>query len=315
MRLDRRELITILAGSAVGAALGDAVEAGAVEAAAGEAAPTSGIEAVVRRRIPSTGELLPVIGLGTSRTFDVDPQGPIDPLIEVMAGFLAAGGTLIDSSPMYGRAEEVVGVLLKRLARHDVFFATKVWTDEGREAGETQMRESMRRMGAPVMDLMQVHNLVAWETHLPTLRQWKEAGRIRYLGITEMRDFELVEKLMHEQSIDFIQIPYSLGDRRVEPRVLPVALDTGTAVLVMRPFERGRLFRRLAERPLPDWACEIECTSWAQLFLKFVLGHPAVTCPIPATSKVDHLLDNMRAGVGPLPDEAMRGRMTALLEG
>ncbi len=172
--------------------------------------------AVPRRRIPSTGELLPVIGLGTSRTFDADPAGNIDALVDVMRAFLAAGGTLVDSSPMYRRAEAIVGTLLNRLDRHDLFFATKVWTKEGREAGITQMNESITKMAAPVMDLMQVHNLVAWETHLPTLREWKAARQIRYLGVTEMRNYELTEKLMREKDLDFIQIPYSIGDRRVE---------------------------------------------------------------------------------------------------
>ncbi|MHC4080675.1 MAG: aldo/keto reductase [Planctomycetota bacterium] len=306
MTLGRRDFITILAGAGAGSALTDH------EASGGPAEPRP--QAVARRRIPSTGELLPMIGLGTSRTFNVDPQGDIGPLVDVMRAFLAAGGTLIDSSPMYGHAEEVVGTLLDRVGRHDVFFATKVWTDQGREAGEEQMADSMRKMGAPVVDLMQVHNLVAWETHLPTLREWKQAGRIRYVGITEMRDFGLVEKLMREQDLDFIQVPYSITDRRVEQRVLPAALDTATAVLVMRPFDRGRLFRRVEGQALPDWAAEIDCASWAQLFLKFVLAHPAVTCPIPATSKVHHLVDNMQAGGGRLPDETMGSRLAALLE-
>lgn len=270
--------------------------------------------AIARRRIPKTGELLPIIGLGTSRTFDADPAGEISPLVDVMRAFLDAGGTLVDSSPMYRRAETIVGTLLNRLDRHDLFFATKVWTKDGREAGVKQMNESITKMAAPVMDLMQVHNLLAWETHLPTLREWKEAGTIRYIGITEMRNYELTEKIMREENIDFIQIPYSIGDRRVEERILPAAADTGTAVLVMRPFEAGRLFKRVADKALPEWAAEFDCTSWAQFFLKFVLAHPAVTCPIPATSKVHHLIDNMQGGVGRVPDAAMRERMAALIE-
>ncbi|MCP3904237.1 MAG: aldo/keto reductase [Planctomycetes bacterium] len=284
----------------------DPAHAAITSATAGDGPP-----AVARRRIPSSGELVPMIGLGTSRTFDVDPAGAEMPArVAVMRAFLDAAGSLIDSSPMYRRAEAVTGALLERVARFDVFFATKVWTDEGREVGIAQMESSIDKMKAsPVMDLMQVHNLVDWRTHLPTLREWKAAGRIRYLGITEMRDFEAVEKLMREEDLDFIQIPYSIGDRRVEERVLPAARDTGTAVLVMRPFERGRLFGKVRERPLPEWAAEIDCASWAQFFLKFVLGHPAVTCPIPATSKVHHLVDNMAAGSGRQPDEAMRRRM------
>ena len=215
---------------------------------------------------------------------------------------------------MYRRAESVVGAALDRLRRHDIFFATKVWTDEGRDAGIAQMKRSLERMSAPVMDLMQVHNLVGLHHHLVTLYEWKAEGRIRYVGVTEMRDFDTVEKLMGDEELDFIQIPYSIGDRRVEDRILPAARDTGTAVLVMRPFERGRLFERVNGRPLPDWAAEIDCASWAQVFLKFVLADSAVTCPIPATSKVHHLVDNMRAGTGRLPDAEMRARMVGALE-
>ncbi len=312
MNVNRRDAVKMMAAAGAGLAATRVVNADdPQDAQSSQAGPA----AVARRRIPSTGELLPVIGLGTSRTFDADPAGDIDALVDVMREFLAAGGTLIDSSPMYRRAETITGVLLERLNRDDVFFATKVWTDEGREAGKKQMHESIKKMHAPgVMDLMQVHNLRAWETHLPTLREWKKAGRIRYIGITEMRNYELTEKIMREEDIDFIQIPYSIGDRRVEDRILPAARDTGTAVLVMRPFEAGRLFGRVQGRELPEWAAEFDCTSWAQFFLKFVLGHRAVTCPIPATAKVHHLVDNMAAGVGRQPDDAMRKRMAALLE-
>ncbi len=273
------------------------------------------VEAVGRKRIPKTGELLPMVGLGTSRTFNADPDGEHPALLEVMAGFLARGGSLIDSSPMYGEAEALTGALLERLGRHDAFYATKVWTDEGKEAGVAQMAESERLMGTARFDLMQVHNLVGLEVQMATLRKWKESGRIRYLGVTEMRDFEKVEELIVGGHLDFLQIPYSLGDRRVEQRVLPAALDHGVAVLVMRPFERGRLFNAMKGKELPGWATEFGIASWAQLFLKFLLGHPAVTCPIPATSKPHHLADNMRGGVGPLPDEAAREKMVALLEG
>ncbi len=272
------------------------------------------VEAVGRKRIPKTGELLPMIGLGTSRTFNVDPKEEHAALLEVMAGFLARGGSLIDSSPMYGQAEALTGALLEELGRRDAFYATKVWTDEGKEAGIAQMGTSERLMGTPRFDLMQVHNLVGLEVQLATLRQWKEAGRIRYLGVTEMRDFAKVEELIVGGQLDFLQIPYSLGDRRVEQRVLPAALDHGVAVLVMRPFERGKLFGAMKGKQLPEWAADYGIHSWAQLFLKFLLGHPAVTCPIPATSKPHHLADNMRGGVGPLPDEAARKRMVALLE-
>ncbi|MBC8327111.1 MAG: aldo/keto reductase [Planctomycetes bacterium] len=273
------------------------------------------IEAVGRKRIPKTGELLPMIGLGTSRTLDVDPTGENAELLQVLSGFLAHGGTLIDSSPMYGKAEAAVGELLGRLGRSDVFYATKVWTDQGKEAGIRQMEESQQLMGTPRFDLMQVHNLVGLEVQLATLRSWKEEGRIRYLGVTEMRDYPKVEELIRDDLLDFIQIPYSLGERTVEQRVLPAALDHGVAVLVMRPFERGRLFTAMKGEELPGWAADFGIASWAQFFLKFLVGHPAVTCPIPATSKPHHLADNMRGGVGPLPGEAARKKMIALLEG
>ena len=280
---------------------------GSVAAAqAGEARPT---EAVARRRIPRTGELVPCIGLGTSRTLDVDPAGDLSGLIQVMRLFLASGGSLVDSSPMYGRAEDVVGRLLAELGREDVFFATKVWTDKGREAGIEQMNTSARRMGAQRIDLMQIHNLVDYATHLATLREWKAQGKVRYVGATEMRNFAEVERIVREDGLDFIQIPYSMIEREVEARVLPAAREHGVAVLVMRPFQRAGLFDKVEGKPLPEWAAEFDCTSWAQFFLKWVLGHPAVTCPIPATSKAEHLLDNMRAGVGRLPDEALRKRM------
>ena len=265
--------------------------------------------AIFRRRIPRTGELVPAIGLGTYQVFDVDPAGDVSAQVEVMETFLDLGGSLVDSSPMYRQSESVIGAVLEKVGRDDLFFATKVWTDKGRDAGIEQMRRSIERMGAPVMDLMQVHNLVAYETHLPTLREWKAAGTIRYLGITEMRDFERVERLMRDDDLDFIQIPYNIADRRVEERVLPAALDTGTAVLVMQPFGAGRLFPAVRGREVPAWAAAFGCESWAQFFLKFILAHPAVTCPIPATSKAHHMADNMGAGVGRLPDAGEVRRM------
>jgi aryl-alcohol dehydrogenase-like predicted oxidoreductase len=282
-------------------------------ARAQEHAPT-GLEAVHRRRIPKTGELIPCIGLGTSRTLDVDPNGDIDALVEVMRLFLASGGSVVDSSPMYGQAEAVVGRLLERLDRSDVFFATKVWTDEGREAGIEQMETSARLMGAQRIDLMQIHNLVDYATHLRTIRAWKDEGKLRHIGATEMRNWTEVERILKEDDLDFIQIPYSMAERAVEKRILPAAMDNGVAVLVMRPFQRAGLFDVVEGKPLPEWAAEIDCTSWGQFFLKWVLSHPAVTCPIPATSKPHHLVDNMGAGVGRLPDEAMRARMLKVLE-
>jgi aryl-alcohol dehydrogenase-like predicted oxidoreductase len=291
------------------AAAAAAIPAGAI--ARGEATQTS--EAIVRRRIPKSGELVPCIGLGTSKTLDVDPSGDLTELEAMMRRFLALGGSLIDSSPMYGRAEAVVGRLLERIGRDDVFAATKVWTDKGRDAGIEQMNASAKLMRAPRIDLMQIHNLVGYSTHLATLREWKKAGKVRYVGATEMKRFDEVERILKEDDLDFIQIPYSMVEREVEARVLPAARDHGVGVLVMRPFQRAGLFDKVEGKPLPDWAKEFDCSSWAQFFLKWVLGHPAVTCPIPATSKSSHVADNLAAGVGRLPDEAMRKRMLSVL--
>ncbi|MFM7299483.1 MAG: aldo/keto reductase, partial [Planctomycetota bacterium] len=245
-----------------GSVVAGTVLAGAAGAAEGATSGTCA--AVMRRRIPRTGELVPCIGLGTSRTLDVDPAGDLSGLKAVMQSFFDAGGSVIDSSPMYGRAEAVVGKLLGGLGREDAFFATKVWTDKGREAGVAQMGDSERLMGAARIDLMQIHNLVDYATHLATLREWKAAGRIRYIGATEMKRFDEVERIVREDAIDFIQIPYSMKERAVEQRVLPAARDHGVAVLVMRPFERAGLFDRVEGKPLPEWAKEFDCKSWAQ---------------------------------------------------
>jgi len=316
LRTTRRDAVKLSVAGALGAAGAMSLASGAAaqdEASAHE--PGAGTRAVRRKRIPKTGELIPIIGLGTSRTFDVATDAEVDALVPVMEAFLNAGGMLIDSSPMYGHSEAVVGKLLDRVGRHDIFFATKVWTNRGKEAGIEQMNASMRKMGAGGrIDLMQVHNLVDWQTHLPTLREWKEVGRVRYIGITEMRDWETTEKIMREEDIDFIQVPYSIAERAVEDRILPAARDLGIAVLVMRPFQRGRLFRETRGKPLPEWAAEFDIHSWAQFFLKFIVSHPAVTCPIPATSDSGHMIDDMKGGVGRLPDQAARERMLALLE-
>lgn len=284
------------------------------------ATPTPG--AMVSRIIPKSGERIPAIGLGTWQTFDVGAsQSERAPRGEVLRRFFAAGGRLIDSSPMYGRAEEVVGDVLADLgALETPFRATKVWTT-GKREGISQMQRSIRRMrasgssAAPRLDLMQVHNLQDWKTHLPVLREWKREGKIRYLGVThyDHSAFPELERLMKTEELDFVQLPYSAVDRAAEKRLLPAAQDTGTAVLVMTPFESGGLFRQVRGEPLPPWAAELEATSWAQLFLKFLLGHPAVTCPIPATSNPEHVADNVRAGFGRLPDEPLREKIAAAL--
>lgn len=265
------------------------------------------------RPIPHTGEMLPVIGLGTWSTFDVGADAEARaPLAEVVDVVFGAGGRVIDSSPMYGKAEGVSGDLLhgRSFERHAApFRATKVWT-EGKAEGIAQMNRSLQRMRTPVMDLMQIHNLLDWKTHLRTLRDWKAAGMIRYIGITHYAEsaFGAMETILRsEPDVDFVQLPYNVADRTAEARLLPAARDVGAAVLVMRPFAEGDLLRRLAKQPLPAWAADFGCTSWASLLLKFVLAHPAVTCPIPATSNPAHARANVEAGEGePLDERALR---------
>lgn len=264
------------------------------------------------RRIPRSGEELPAIGMGTWRTFDTEERPG---LLAVVRALFDAGGSVIDSSPMYGRSETTVGEVLGELAPGKrAFIATKVWTS-GKEEGIAQMRDSIRKLGH--VDLMQVHNLLDFRTHLPTLRAWKEAGTIRYWGVTHysLSAFADLEAIVRSEKPDFVQLPYSLGVREAEQRLLPACAEHGVAVLVMRPFEGGSLFSDARKRPLPAWAGEIGCASWAQIFLKFILGHPAVTCPIPATSNPAHMADDVGAGLGRLPDEALRRRMVKELGG
>jgi len=264
------------------------------------------------RPIPSSGEPLPVIGCGTYVGFDVEPAtAAYKELPEVLKALFDSGGTVIDSSPMYGRAETTVGELLERSpARSQAFVATKVWTSS-RERGIEQMMQSMARLKTKPIDLMQIHNLVDWRAHLVTLKEWKQNGIIRYLGVTHYTSsaYRQLEDVMREHALDFVQLNYSLDEREAEARLLPLAADLGIAVIVNRPFGGGGLLGRLRKRPLPDWAAELGCNSWAQALLKFVLGHPAVTCVIPGTGKVAHMLDNAAAGTGELPDLAMRERM------
>jgi diketogulonate reductase-like aldo/keto reductase len=275
-------------------------------------AGTTGKPEMLQRKIPSSGELLPVVGLGTWQSFDVGTStADRTPLAEVLTAFVRLGGRVIDSSPMYGRAEGVVGDLAAKLGLHDrLFLATKVWTT-GEEAGVKSMERSFGLMQTKRMDLMQVHNLVDVQTHLATLRAWKEQGRVRYIGITHYTAtaHDEVVRVLQREKVDFVQINYSVREREAEERVLPVALDRGVAVIVNRPFGGGNLFSRVRGKPLPDFAAEIECASWAQFFLKWIIAHPAVTCAIPATSKLKHLEDNMRGGAGRMPDAKMRQRM------
>ena len=268
---------------------------------------------MITRAIPSTGEAMPVVGLGTWQTFDVDDgEAARRPLRQVLELLLDAGGRMIDSSPMYGRAEAVTGDLLAAMkARPKTFLATKVWTT-GRERGIEQMKRSAELLRSDMIDLMQIHNLVDWRTHLPTLRQMKADGRIRYIGITHYTAgalAELARLIESEPDIDFVQLGYSIASRDAESRLLPLAEARRVAVIVNQPFEEGALFRRVRGRALPPWAAEIGCTSWAQFFLKYILGHKAVTCVIPATSNPTHMADNLAAGFGALPDDRQRQRM------
>ena len=285
-------------------------------AAAARPAGASSAPAPLERPIPASGEKIPVVGLGTWRTFDVGASAAErDPLEEVLRSFVALGGRVVDSSPMYGAAESVVGDLAAKLAVGDrLFLATKVWTS-GRDAGVRQMEQSLRRLRARTLDLMQIHNLLDWRTHLATLREWKAAGRVRYVGVTHYTSsaYDELERVLQSETLDFVQVNYSLGEREAERRILPLARDRGVAVLANRPFAEGGLFQRVRGQALPAWAAELDCESWAQLFLKWILAHPAVTCVIPATSRPQHLADNMKAGTGPLPDAAMRDRMAALV--
>lgn len=268
------------------------------------------------RPIPSSREALPVVGCGTWIGFDVrdgDTAGQAE-LGAVVNALFAAGGRVLDSSPMYGRSEAVTGRLIAQAPSRKAFVATKVWTS-GRAAGIEQMQASIRLLGH--VDLMQVHNLLDWKTHLPTLRQWKAEGRIRYIGVTHYTPsaYRELEAVLRAEPLDFVQVNYALDDREAAQRILPLAAERGVAVLINRPFGGGGLLKRLGARPLPDWAAEIGATTWSQVLLKFVLSHPAVTCAIPGTGNARHMADNAAAGCGPIPDQAFRVRHLDAIEG
>jgi aryl-alcohol dehydrogenase-like predicted oxidoreductase len=272
---------------------------------------------LLKRPIPRSGELLPALGVGTWQTFDVGPDDPARvELKEVLRGLVALGGSVIDSSPMYGEAERVVGDLAAETKlRPSLFLATKVWTS-GRDAGIRQMERSIKLMRAERLDLIQVHNLLDVATHTRTLREWKAAGRVRYFGITHYHEgaYRELERLVRTRDYDFVQLNYSMAEREAESRLLPACAESGTAVIVNRPFSAAGLFSRVRGRPLPPWANEFGCASWAQFFLKWILSHPAVTCAIPGTRRVAHLKDNMQAGLGRLPDAQQRRQMVQHLE-
>jgi diketogulonate reductase-like aldo/keto reductase len=272
--------------------------------------------AMITRPIPSSGEAMPVIGLGTWQVFDIGPDDAARQQPRAVLRALAdGGGRMIDTSPMYGRAEAVTGDLVAELQlRPRVFLATKVWTS-GRDQGIAQMRRSAELLRSQVLDLIQIHNLLDWRTHLATLRRMKEEGQVRHIGITHYTTgslSELARILESEPGIDFVQCGYSLATRDAEDRLFPTAAARRVAVIVNQPFETGAMFRQVRGRPLPEWAAEFDCASWAQLFLKYIVAEPAVTCVIPATGKPEHMQDNLKAGFGRLPDGGQRRRIREL---
>jgi len=272
---------------------------------------------IIRRPIPGSGELIPVMGMGTSRTFDTGADADsLATLGAVMQAFFQAGGSVIDSSPMYGSAESRVGDVLRAMSpQPTVFAATKVWT-VGRDEGIAQMEQSARRMNVEVFDLIAVHNLKDWKTHLDTLKAWKQEGRVRYIGITTShgRDHDAFIEVMRSEPLDFVQFSYNIEDRVAEQRLLPLAQSRGIATMINRPFQRGALFQKSRGHALPGLAGELGCATWGQFYLKFILGHPAVTSVIPATSKVHHMQDNMQANRGPVPDQKQREAMLRIFE-
>jgi len=307
--MSRRRAVQLIGTVATGAAL-------PIGASHSFAADESAV--MLTRTIPSSGEKLPAIGLGSWQTFDVGTSdSERKPLEQVLSDLIKRGGRVIDSSPMYGRAEEVIGDLAAKLQLTDkLFFATKVWT-RGREAGIESMERSFVRFRTKRIDLMQVHNLVDVSTHLQTMREWKEQGRLRYVGVTHYNEsgFADVEKVLRSEKLDFLQINYSIGEREAETRILPLAQERGVAVLINRPFGGGNLFSRVRPKPLPEWAKEFDCRSWAQFLLKWIIAHAAVTCAIPATNNPTHFEDDAGAGVGRLPDAKMRQRMVEYVQG
>lgn len=266
---------------------------------------------MLQRNIPSTGETLPVIGLGTWQTFDVSLNSNHDSLRNVLKTMHDGGGRLIDSSPMYGRSEEVIGHLTHNSPiGNDFFYATKFWIN-GKDAGIEQMKTSMQKMKRSVIDLMQIHNLVDWKTHLKTLREWKEKGVIRFIGITHYTDsmHAELENIIKSEQVDFVQFNFSIFARNAEKSLLPVAADKGVATIINRPLGEGSLFNKVKGKNLPSWAREYNIHNWSQYFLKYIVSHPAVTCVIPATSNPQHMADNIKAGEGQMPDEETRKKM------
>ena len=306
MKISRREMLRISAGTGAGVLL-------------------SGLPAfaqqqrLLMRSIPSSGEEIPAVGLGSARTFSVGPPNPEwVRLSDVLELFHEMGGRFFDTAPTYGTSERVAGQLVQELGiQNDLFFATKISTGGGREAGIDQEEGSHQSWGRDIIDLNQVHNLRDVDIHLRTIRQAKDEGRTRYVGVTTSfaRQYQQMEQVLRTEELDFVQVNYSLGEREAAERLLPLAQDRGIAVIVNEPYNVGRLFGAVSGRELPYWAAEFDCQSWGQFFLKYILAHPAVTVVIPATSDPEHLVDNMAAGVGRLPDERTRRRMEVLFDG
>jgi aryl-alcohol dehydrogenase-like predicted oxidoreductase len=314
--ITRRRALTLIAGVGATAALMP-FRLGAAEAAAGLGQV---VAELLTKPIPSSGEHIPVVGIGTSRRYDVgDSDAEREPLREVLRMLPRLGGTVVDTAPSYGAAESVVGDLLTELGnRERLFIATKVGRGrEGAAAGIAEMEESLLRLRTDRIDLLQVHNLSGADEMLPVLREWKQAGRIRYLGVTTSfeRQYEELVALMRREELDFVQVDYAIDNRSAEERILPLAAERGMAVLTNLPFGRGRIFEALGERAMPDWAAELGIASWAQFALKYVVSHPAVTCAIPGTARPAYLADNLGAARAPLPDAATRRRMAALFDG
>lgn len=273
---------------------------------------------LIQKKIPSTGESVPIVGLGTARRYEaIATEAERAPLRETLREFKALGGKIVDSSPTYGTAEQVVGDLVAELKiRDSLFVATKV-SISGRDAGLKQLEQSFKRLQMPKIDLIAVHNLRDTETHLPTLREWRQAGRIRYVGITTSFDnqYQDFERTMKAETLDFIQVDYALDNRDASERIIPLAADRGMAVMVNLPFGRGRLFNAVQGKTLPEWVGEFDCQTWPQFFLKYLVSHPAVTCAIPGMAKAEYVRDNLAAARGRLPDAAMRRRMENFIDG
>jgi diketogulonate reductase-like aldo/keto reductase len=309
--LSRRTLLTSLAAAGAASVLRPWIAAADPSPEAARPGP------ILTRPVPSTGEKLPLVGLGSWITFNVgDDAAARDSCAEVMRAFFQGGGRLIDSSPMYGSSQEVIGYGLHKLGNpSQVFTADKVWISSAAK-GTEQIEESRRHWGVARFDLLEVHNLMSWEEHLPKLFAMKAAGRLRYVGVTtsDGRRHDEMEKIMRSQPLDFVQFSYNVLDREAEERLLPLARDRRIAVVCNRPLRRGDLIRRVEHTPLPAWAAEIDCANWAQILLKFIVSHPAVSCAIPATTRVDHVRQNVGASYGRMPDEAMRRRLVAAVE-